>query len=459
MNLSLTLRIIAVLAVFVVSTGLFWLAAETLNPTKLNLINVIYYSYMVFSYVGSAAVFLGFRGHHQMLKIRDPMVFDKGYFYIALLGILFPLVVILVRKLLSYLFQVRPFADFMDQPLDMEKNRDQMQWNILLGIFLLCLVITCLFYIRARQIPLLPWFNGQASLRLRQVLGKTRYINPYLKNIFMIQLPAYLSFFVYVKARKTGFFRWTLLFIAYGLLAIVTKTYDFQKSPVIVYLLCFFFIEVYIGRVRVGGLLLAGAGALGLILGMYLFVFNYSGSLFNLYSGPASRIIFSQVAGFFHSINIFPGRYGFLGGESLPTLLTKILGIGRSWNRSSVVIMNIMNPVHVLNGTAGVMNSVFIAEAYANWGVEGIVGSIVYVATLFSTIHTVFLSQKKTAGSIALYVSLAWIFATAFQGGFVDFVYNASIIILFALFFAIHLVSGWGIQKSTTIGRTSWIRE
>lgn len=450
MDLPFWVRLVICLSVFVCTTALFSVAAGTLNPTKINLINLTYYSYMVLTYAGSALVFLGFRGHYQMAKIHQDAVFVKGFGYVALLGLLFPLVVIVMRKFFDRLFRARPQDVYLQMPVEREDERDLAMWWMLLGIFALCLGTTALFYIRAHQIPLLPWFTGGASGTLRQVLGRTNYINPYLKTFFMLQFPAYLSFYSYVKARKTKTWRWIGLFLAYFVLAVIGKTYDFQKAPVIVYFLCFFFLEMYIGKIRLGGILAAAALAIGGIVGMYVFVFGFEGSLLDPYNGPLSRVLFSQVAGFFHTVNIFPSRFGFLRGESLPTILANLFDVGTSWRRSADVVMQLVNPFYVLRRTAGVMNSVFLAEAYANWAAPGVILGIVYVATLFAGVQSWCFGARKSAGNLTLMTVFLWVFSMAFQGGFVDFLYNANLLVFIALMLIMNFVSGLFVRHLNT---------
>lgn len=450
MDLPFGVRLIICLCVFVCSTALFARAAGTLNPTKINLINLTYYSYMVLTYFGSSCVFLGFRDHYQMAKIHRDAVFIKGYLYVALLGLLFPLVIIVMRQFFDRLFGARTQDAYIKAPVEREDERDEAMWWMLLGFFVLAFATTALFYIRARQVPLLPWFTGGATATLRQVLGRTNYINPYLKTFFMLQFPAYLSFYAYIKARKTRTLRWIGLFIAYFILAVIGKTYDFQKAPVLIYFLCFFLIEMYIGKVRFGGVLLAGGIVVGLMVGMYVFVFGFEGKLLDPYNGPLGRVLFSQVAGFFHTVNIFPARFGFLRGESLPTVFANLLGLEASWRRSADVIMQIMNPSGVLQRTAGVMNSVFLAEAYANWSTAGVVFGTAYVATLFAGVQSWFFGARKTAQNITLMTVFTWVFFMAFQGGFVDFLYNANLLAFIALMLLMRWVSGLFIRHLTT---------
>ncbi len=441
MELSFGFKLFLCVIIFLCSTLLFYLAAGTLNPTKLNMINITYYSYMIFTYIGASLAFLGYRTHYLIAKIRVEETFYRGYFYVALLGLLFPLMVLLVGALFR-LFHTPSYQEYLRRPVDVEWSRDTLQFVCFAGFLAVSIAVTIWFYVSAGQWPLLPWFTGTATGEMRQILGRTAFINPYIKNLFMVQFPAFLSFFVYIKARKIKSMRWILLFVGYLLISIIGKTYDFQKAPVLMYLMFFFLAEIFIGRLKWGVLLAALGGMLAILAAMYVFVFHFEYSLVDPFSGPMGRFFFTQVAGFFHTVEIFPARHGYLRGESLPTILAQLFEVPRSWNRSANIIMQLLNPSRVLNHTAGVMNTVFMGEAYANWGPFGLVGGVAFVGVLFGLVHHFFLNLPKNASTITLYLVFTWLFSIAFQGGFVDFLYNANLLLLVLFFIVMESVTG-----------------
>ena len=121
------LRLVIVLAVFVVSTTLFYFAAGTLSLRKMNLISISYYCYMVMAYVGSSMVFLGYREHYLMAKIAVSSIFDQGYGYVALLGLLFPLVILLANRIFQPLFGTKTIETYQVMPMDIEEKADILQ--------------------------------------------------------------------------------------------------------------------------------------------------------------------------------------------------------------------------------------------------------------------------------------------------------------------------------------------
>ena len=168
--------------------------------------------------------------------------------------------------------------------------------------------------------------------------------------------------------------------------------------------------------------LFAGAGVLLLILAYTL----TSGSVqLQLYSGPLSRIIFSPVGVLSYNFDLFPNVFSFLHGRSLSATLLPILGFSPSLHlRSARLLMEFYGSESVYAGTAGVMNTLYIGEAYANFGWIGLFLSIVWVAFVMAGLFTLLIKMRKTPATIALAAYLTMNIATTTQGGFFDFIYN-----------------------------------
>ena len=95
--------------------------------------------------------------------------------------------------------------------------------------------------------------------------------------------------------------------------------------------------------------------------------------------------------------------------------------------------MEIYNPRGVAAGEAGVMNAMFIGEAYANWGWLGVVIAPFVVAIPLAFAFALLLRQPKTPLSIVLYLALFAAATNSLQGGFVDYIYNINFVIFIIL--------------------------
>jgi len=175
---------------------------------------------------------------------------------------------------------------------------------------------------------------------------------------------------------------------------------------------------------------------------IFLNLFQYNQSI-------TGRVILGQIAGLFKSLEYFPTDVDFIGFSSLSNFLSRFFNYEYA-ERSARTIMSLFNPRGIELGTAGVMNSLFIAEAWANWGIAGILISPLWVGFLIETVYLILLKSAKTPIFLGIFalLSVKW----PITGGVNDFIYSPLLITTVA--FLIMLVfSGLFLKSSlkTTI--------
>lgn len=104
-------------------------------------------------------------------------------------------------------------------------------------------------------------------------------------------------------------------------------------------------------------------------------------------------------------------------------------------DRSARIIMSIIMPSAVEDGTGGVINSLFIGEAWANFGLAGVIFAPFWVGFVIQWSYILLLKTAKTPLFLALtvYLTLKW----PVTGGFNDFIYNAGIVTMLLIFIMI----------------------
>ena len=157
---------------------------------------------------------------------------------------------------------------------------------------------------------------------------------------------------------------------------------------------------------------------------------GYSASFLDIYNGILGRTLFTQFGTLCMHLECFTDYVGLLEGKSLyPTVLSVIGMNPESHVRSAEVVMEIYNSEGIYEGNAGVMNTLFIGEAYANWGIIGIIFSIIWVAFVITVVFILFLKLSKTPITVSFFAILTQQLTIGIQGGFVDYVYNSNIIL------------------------------
>ena len=453
------MRLLLTIIVFAVSTLLFKSAAGSLKLTKLNMISTIYYFILVFNLVGASLIFLGLRSHYLVRKVDSLQTIDQAYYALAYCVIVFPATLILVKKGFSRIFPQSKLSVFLKEGIQYHRDMSPVQGVVLMLVFI-CTAATIYVFMNLGYIPVVELIRGSNNIDgLRQLGNRYFQGNQYIKNLLMVALVPFVSYFTYIYARITKSLGWRLLFAYMAVLSVIVLTYDFSKSPIINYFLGLYLIEVASGKVKNNkqfGLFLAVSVIV--VLFLYVVVFKVGDALFSIYTGPVGRIIFTQIATLFLHFDAFPARHPFLCGASFNGWMSLLIPNAEGL-RSGRVVMSIYNAQGVADKTAGVMNTVFIGEAYANFGIMGVIIAPVVFGIAIGIAAYLLQGLKKRPTSILLYVQLTLLFVTIVEGGFVDIFYNAASIFFMIIAIALYLVTNEKYNRQIETYNSSWAEQ
>lgn len=434
------MKLAIALTVFALATYLFKKAAGTLDFMKLNMISAIYYYILGFNLIGGTLIYLGMREHYMLNNIYGEAVINTSYYILAYTVIMFPAVLLFMKNILSKSFTKR-MEHYKEKKVSYDKNSVGTQLAVMM------LIVLCFFailYVTAviGYIPIIEAFKGNEDIDvLAQAANRNFHGNIYIKNILMVWMPPYLSYYAYIKMCSTGLRSWKKIFAILFVMSLFVVTYDLSKAPIINYFLGLYMADVIIGRVRNRKRFfkLVFTGII-IILMYYVVMLDAKQSLFSIYTGPVGRILFSQIATLFLHVQLFPTYHPYLWGASFARWF-RFLIPSASGLRSGRVVMEAFNPEGVEANTAGVMNTIFVGEAYANFGMAGVVAAPIIFGVVIGIVAYILPQLKKTPITVLLYVEMTMLFITIVEGGFVDIFYNAVFIIAVGLALILELVA------------------
>lgn len=434
--------------VFLISLKLFKIVSGgSLSIKKINMISFIFYNLIIFSFIGSILFALNLDNHYLSDKIVYNDTRIKGWSIVQLVMILFPLNIIFINTLLK----INPKVIFQGYIEKETKNifsaKDSyVFWPLVfLSIVSVISVLYTFYCIGFNNLPFIKMISGTSSYELaRSRIDVSRKFsgNQYIKNIFALGLTPILSFITYVYYKTTNSSEWKRLFIILFISSILIKTYNLEKSPVIVYLFTFYIIKIYLGeKIEVKELFFMFILIIILIILMYIFISKVPiNQILSFRSGPLNRIFLSQIVGLFLHLDIFPRCRGFLKGASFPKIISEKL-LRLQHMRSARIVMKIVNPNGVKENVAGVMNTLFVAEAYANYDIIGIFISILYVSLIINLFFIVLMKLPKSPITVAILSYFTVSFSMTLHGGFVDYIYNSFNMFLIILMLVIYMFS------------------
>lgn len=418
--------------VFVASLFLFRRATGIFSLYRPTVISFIFWFQLILmSFVGANLALIGVE--HYIVSRASARAIAMGFFAVSYTMIAMPIAMLFVQKYVFGISMRQKEKEYFVRPLvPLCSPRDTVQivyWGV---VSLVAFVATLYTYYRISDPPLLALLRGLSAeefARLRIKASREFAGNIYVRNILSLQLAPFVSYVAYAY-HKLYPKRWAvrLWFLFTVLVALASVTYDGAKAPVVQYLLGLFFLKTLIdGRARKRTLVIVTLVALVIVILLYSVTTPRVTLAIN--TGPIGRLVLGQYAGLPMTFDTFPERHPFLWGASFPGWLTNLFRVEHQ--RSARVLMELYNPRGVAAGTAGVMNTLFIAEAWANFGWLGFLLAPLVVGVIIQTIVGTIIVLPKAPPWVALLASLYFGFPVT--GGFVDFLWNVPFVFLVVL--------------------------
>ncbi|MDQ0254468.1 hypothetical protein J2S74_001847 [Evansella vedderi] len=261
------------------------------------------------------------------------------------------------------------------------------------SLLLISTLVVIYVYINLPVIPLTkilssPLEMAQARIMASRGFGGISYIRNILGLTF-VPLSSCIIYAVYL-VYKTNPLRFAFYFSL--LLSILMLSYNLAKAPVILYFLSLLVIYGYVRgynfkfiKRNVGAIIMI---FVSLIL-MYIYIMGVELQYIFDINNPESlvfRVLLGQVQPLFLHFYVFP--------ENIPYQLGKS-NFGFLWTESTEIparlLMEYVNPWGVQSGIAGVANSYYISEAWANFGFSGVILAPIFFGFIWHIIFLVLL--------------------------------------------------------------------
>ncbi|MBD7943069.1 oligosaccharide repeat unit polymerase [Psychrobacillus sp. AK 1817] len=420
----------------VASTYLFKKVSGSLSLVKPNMISIVYYySFLISSYIGGLLIALGIDDYYMIKRMDHEEYRIIGFILLTLLMILFPLTQLVVGRILGFNAELE-FNKYLQEPVrtsvDKNKRIFRLAFGALSAISVLAVAYTLL---KTANVPLLELLKGNTSELAKLRIDASRGfsgIDVYIRNIFGIALTPVLSIVAFVYMTKSRALYWKVVFFTLFISSILISTYDLAKSPIFFYLIMLLLAGVYTQKLklnwkRISGYIIAGSA---LLIVMYVAIQGVTEleSFLAYNSGPIGRILLAQISPFFLHLDTFSHSLSPLEAKGLPSFIAGIFDIEQV--RSARMVMENVFPENIDKGTGGVLNTIFLGEAFASYGYLGVIVAIIYIAAVIQVLYIIFLRLPKTPVVIALFVYFTINIPRTLVGGVADFFFNPIWIIM-----------------------------
>lgn len=394
-----------VIAIFaaLLSGYMFSKYATGLSIYKLNMMSWSYYiAFIAYSLIGAVLVVNQWDGDFVNQSISRPSSRYIGYWAVIWTVFSFPIGMILSNQVFRRKKVPQHFEAYIHKPILREKNESGMLSALMLFSVIDLLLVAYVFRCYG-TIPIIELImNPNIDTEMMRHDTATAFSGSYsLKTIATILTPllSYASL-VYADKKKHLFIKlWAIVMFV---VALCMSASTFEKSSVFLFLVSFLFVLVYVkGRISKKQLLVGAAIGFGVLFISFMFLASAANEFMTAWELAeliGQRIFVVQIESTFLHFDNFPNNIDFIGFKSLFSPgMSQMLGLDHV-DVSAKQMMDMFNS----SDTAGVRNSLFISEAYANFGWFGVVFSPIYVGFVVQTIFTFLLYSKKTPYMVAL---------------------------------------------------------
>jgi len=422
--------IVISLIVLVISAILFKKTSGTLSLQRLNLSSLVFYMMFFLAFIGSIEILYGLIPEEYVSNDQNLLL--HGWMGVMYMMIALPIGMIIAQEVFNVKQMSVLISKFRSASIDINKSNLDISIRYSLLFFSLVTAGAVIWNIisQGESIPLLHLFMGSDDysymMQLRRSAGRIEG-SKLLEGFISLQagfagLLAFCAYSFWRAERNKKHLYWL---IAMCTIVVISLIYNMTKAPLITFLIGMLLLHTIIYG-RISRRVLSVAGFLFIALIGLLFIFfqgTLVGSDINLSAGVIitqgieaflHRILFGQIMCFFMCMDIFPSSEPFMGLSSTGRLIHEFLGLPFSPDYG-IVVMSVFRPELAESGVAGHATTVFIGEAWANFGLWGLLIAPLWVGFFIQSFHIYFLRRRKTPFNLAIQTQFALLMPITYE--------------------------------------------
>lgn len=373
-------------------------------------------SMFVYAYSGLLPLYFGWDEYRYNMGVQDrALIFQVLIFsIISIVGLLAGF---------TYAKVVLKMNNF--QKFDYTRQISRKELFVLVGLIGFCFFVLFVYLSKVPTIALFVALSEGASsnsdlarsLMGNDFSGKYHWYSLIMHDLFNIVTFTLFSAFLLTK-RKILFFFFIVAFLGSSFAAVMAT----EKGPfaqILIGLLLVYGISLLKGKIPIKATIILVVVLFSSLITFYIF-FMGSADIFSAFVSIFSRALAGSIQPAYHYLEFFPYHQDFLLGRSFPNP-GGILPIEPY--KMTVEVMNWVAPNDY--GIVGTMPTVFWAEAYANFGILGVVFVPFVIGVVVYTVYYFVDKIENTPMKIGFFVWLMQHFKnlsiTGFSGYIIDF--------------------------------------
>jgi hypothetical protein len=425
------------------SYRLFKKASGTLDIRKLNISSFVFYSLFLMTFIGSLQI------QYNLAKDttlpNDEELHTFGWIVVMYAMVAVPIGMLTACKLFKIKSIGELISNYTAAPLHFEHDSSDIGMRRSQYIFSILSALAVIYTVglQGENTPLIHLILGSDDY---MQMGMLRHDSGFQQDNFAKTIISpfgvfstlffYSAYSYYKTSKRKSDLIWLCTMMIFSL---VITTYNLVKNPILYWLIGLYIVHALINK-KVALATLTGLTIIvALLVGISTIfiqgarddigVVNILSILEVSLEVFTTRISYGQLLGTYHCLDIFPDKIPHILFSSTGNVIHQIFNAPYSPSYG-ILVMAVVRPDWA---TAGHYTTYFMGEAWANFGLIGIILAPLWVGFLIQSLHIAFLRLRKTPLNVAAY-GLSFTMMptmTDFQGFYypVGFIVNLFIII------------------------------
>lgn len=391
--------------VLIVSFKLFKIASGSMKLSKLNLISVYFYIELFISLCASTIILNKWINTYTLKYL----LFDETKLYVWLsvlyIMIAMPLGMILTSKLFHINSSKTILEKYIEKPIIGLSNKKP---NNELALYVILSLLSCISIIymlsKLNHIPILEMFKGAspnylALIRISAIREFSGVIQiPIIFGRILGQMLTYIAYIQWKKTRKKSILIW---FIILFIFTSIMLTVYLEKALILWFLGGFLIINIMLNKLKTKTYILYSFVLIFIILKLFQFSKGFN-NIKETISPFIERVAITQIEGAYLMYEIFPLSHEHIKGRSISNLLSKLLKFDYMEPAERTVLFAVY-PQVIREGRIGTMTTLFIGDAWANFGFLGLILSPWISGAILQLFYVIILKSKKSPVNLAIY--------------------------------------------------------
>ena len=358
-------------------------------------VNIFLMFYWINGYLGILPLFFRWDDYRVYLGVTNRDIIFKILILSSISILIVISVVVLFLELVpSYKYGKTHKYSFSTNKLSNDFSVNEQKWISLIALlFIFCVLVLFLYLKQSSSIPILTALKGGndaeiASSRSNAGDGVVGGLHWY--NLFMTEIAKFIMYYFVALLLTThqNKAKYAILSVISLVFNIFVSIMNANKVPIVYLMFSLLLLILIINNrdVNIHEIILIVSLGIVLLLLTYKLFFNKDKDLIDILSNVFSRMFTGSIAPAYFYIYLFPNHVPYLIGSSFPNPA----GIfSREYYAITREVMDFMISKTESGGVIGSAPMVFWGEAYANYGVLGVLFSsflvavVLFVVTLF----------------------------------------------------------------------------